>query len=542
MLKFYKIIITSLLVVCVTFSPKFAQRVYAQYVDIVQDVKELYLDPLAWITAKMILEKFTASAVSWINSGFDGSPAFVTNPGSFFTTAADAAIGEFIFSNDELNFLCTPDLSVKLKIALARAADRERNYYQCTLTDVVDNVEDFMNDFNRGGWDAFLEMTQNQSNTPLGLYIRAENKMMQRAEARVNERLKDLDWGGGMMSFKSCSASTAKFCEEACADAGDNKKNCINSCKDKPKEELCNLAGGTLSTKTPGSVIGAQLERALGSAGATLEIADEVSEIVGALTVQLTSKVFSSGGLLSASSKKDGYSLVDRLAENSERAVSDVYGEYSQGNVVPETPTIPKTIKIKDDKIIIDNNPIGRLESVNYQTFEGWACDADDYEKALTIRFYNGELNNGGILIGSTIANLTGGPNVSTNCGGYSAHKFSFATPYYFQNTSSYNIYAYAVNLGSEDYIKLEGSPKILSGGSGSTTDPVVNPVTNPTIDPISDLVFGDRDCLMTDPTAINAMAQPFINSLPPNMDALEREILIRNYLSTLDCPPEGIH
>ena len=190
---------------------------------------------------------------------------------------------------------------------------------------------------------------------------------------------------------------------------------------------------GTLSTKTPGSVIGAQLERALGSAGATLEIADEVSEIVGALTVQLTSKVFSSGGLLSASSKKDGYSLVDRLAENSERAVSDVYGEYSQGNVVPETPTIPKTIKIKDDKIIIDNNPIGRLESVNYQTFEGWACDADDYEKALTIRFYNGELNNGGILIGSTIANLTGGPNVSTNCGGYSAHKFSFATPYYFK-------------------------------------------------------------------------------------------------------------
>ena len=92
------------------------------------------------------------------------------------------------------------------------------------------------------GLGCFLEMTQNQSNTPLGLYIRAENKMMQRAEARVNERLKDLDWGGGMMSFKSCSASTAKFCEEACADAGDNKK-LYKPLQRQTKRELCNLDG-----------------------------------------------------------------------------------------------------------------------------------------------------------------------------------------------------------------------------------------------------------------------------------------------------------
>ncbi len=54
-------------------------------------IKDYILDPLAWAVAKGMLQDITNSTVSWINSGFKGSPSFVQNPEQFFQQIGDNA-------------------------------------------------------------------------------------------------------------------------------------------------------------------------------------------------------------------------------------------------------------------------------------------------------------------------------------------------------------------------------------------------------------------------------------------------------------------
>ena len=41
--------------------------------------KELTLDGIAWSLVKNVAQQMTSSIINWINSGFQGSPAFLTN-------------------------------------------------------------------------------------------------------------------------------------------------------------------------------------------------------------------------------------------------------------------------------------------------------------------------------------------------------------------------------------------------------------------------------------------------------------------------------
>src|SRR4051812_20672750 len=47
------------------------------------EYKESVLDGLAWTVAKSALSTLTTDVVNWINTGFSGSPSFVTNPLGF---------------------------------------------------------------------------------------------------------------------------------------------------------------------------------------------------------------------------------------------------------------------------------------------------------------------------------------------------------------------------------------------------------------------------------------------------------------------------
>src|SRR5258706_4113389 len=53
------------------------------------------LNGIAYTLAKIVLAKLTASSLNWINSGFNGSPTFVQDPGSFFKSIADEEVSTF---------------------------------------------------------------------------------------------------------------------------------------------------------------------------------------------------------------------------------------------------------------------------------------------------------------------------------------------------------------------------------------------------------------------------------------------------------------
>ena len=104
-------------------------------------MKECIYKPMARIIAKTILHNMTRSIVKWINSGFRGSPSFVTDPEGFFTGVADQSFGRMI--EDIAPMLCQPfRFQLQLGLGLQFSAT-SRDEVRCKLSDVITNVQGF---------------------------------------------------------------------------------------------------------------------------------------------------------------------------------------------------------------------------------------------------------------------------------------------------------------------------------------------------------------------------------------------------------------
>lgn len=238
--------------------------------------KELALDGIAFGLAKMIVKSMTQSIVSWINSGFQGSPAFISDLKSFLVDRADEIAGDFIYNNPDLNFLCSPfQLDVKTALAVNyqdQTHGGSGSSAQCTLSEVSDNIEGFLSgNFADGGWPAMFELTQNPQNTPTGAYLAAEAELNARIADDQGRTVKELDWGKGFLSFKVCDGGAS----------GSGNPN-----------QKCDIT-------TPGKVIADQLNKSLGAGQDALIEADEINEIIGALFAQLAQQALTGlNGLL----------------------------------------------------------------------------------------------------------------------------------------------------------------------------------------------------------------------------------------------------
>jgi len=234
-------------------------------------IKEFTLDGIAYGLAKMVIKSMTQSIVNWINSGFQGSPAFVTDLQQYLRDQVDRAIGDFIYNDPDLNFLCSPfQLDVKIALATSYQSNAYGGYgskAQCTLSDVTDNIEGFLNgSFNDGGWQGWFEITQNYTNTPVGAELSAKTEMYARIVDAQGREIQQLNWGDGFLSFKVCADTAAQ-------------KNC--------------------DITTPGRVIADQINKSLGAGQDALITADEINEILSALFAQLAKQALTGiNGLL----------------------------------------------------------------------------------------------------------------------------------------------------------------------------------------------------------------------------------------------------
>ncbi len=230
-------------------------------------VPGLTWDSIAIAIAKVALEQILQATTNWVRNGFEGNPAYATDPEQFFTDIADNIAGDFIAGSD-LGFLCSP-FQTKIRLALQRY-HTQRRQFQCTLTDVVANIDAFYNSFSEGGWDAWFVMTQNDFNNPYGAYLGVQVELDSRIAKVVGIQSQQLSWNSGFLSWSECIM----------------KDNMTGKC----------LQRGPV--QTPGKVIESQLEGVLGSGVRQLELADEFDELVSALFVQLLKQVvFGAKGL-----------------------------------------------------------------------------------------------------------------------------------------------------------------------------------------------------------------------------------------------------
>lgn len=300
--------------------------------------KDSFLDKAAYTAAKGMLKQLTASTVQWINSGFQGSPGFLTNPEGFFLDIGDQVTGAFIGDYGPLSALCSPfNIDIRLALGLQQSAS-ESERYTCTLSTIINNVKNstvngasidgFVNgDFKQGGLPGFIALSQPQNNAS-GAYIQAQSDLFQKMGARQNTYTQQLNQGRGFLSFESC--------EDKIVDATGKTSGKDLGISDQDMVELQNTnklttASGakfsvrkdtatgykvyrTCSFQTPGSVTQDYLSKNLGSGVDELNLADSMNEVLSAMINQLLTQVLT-GGLNGASRPQGGEtkSLVQKL-------------------------------------------------------------------------------------------------------------------------------------------------------------------------------------------------------------------------------------
>jgi len=244
-------------------------------------IKEITLDGIAWAVAQSIVSSMVRSTVNWINSGFKGSPAFISDLDGFLLDAADRGFGEFIASINELgSFICEPfRIQVSIALEIDYQATRGGALRECRLTDIVGNLENFLSgDFNTGGWNNFVNVVSRpQMYTPYGSVLTARNAGSVRLVNARGQVLEELNWGDGFLSSKVCEAI------EGTEDAeGEAKERCVIS--------------------TPGKFIQEALTFNTDSGRQSLIQADEINELVGSLIGGLANQAITgTAGLLGLS-------------------------------------------------------------------------------------------------------------------------------------------------------------------------------------------------------------------------------------------------
>jgi hypothetical protein len=276
------------------------------------DIINQSLNGLAWTVAKVAAQSITRSTVNWINSGFNGSPAFVSDLNQNLKFLGDAVAEDFFnhlnqTTYDVTGFNITSPFQDQINQQLRQEYYRQTSGFGLNYT-LYQNSTDpkaFINgDFSKGGFNAFLSTSQNPANNPFGAYMLASNALWSNIDAAAQQRKAELNWGKGFLPWRGECASAAP-------------QNLLPSqYQSLSQTEKCT----SNPVRTPGSVIEAQLEQNLGTGIRQLELADSINEVVGALMGQLVNQVLGSGGLFGASqpSSGGGFPYINQATDSSQ--------------------------------------------------------------------------------------------------------------------------------------------------------------------------------------------------------------------------------
>ncbi len=227
---------------------------------------------IAFCIVNGLITYIANSTIAWANTGFQGNPAFLQNPESFFSTLADRQASNFISSlayNSSGVNVCQP-FRVDLAIALSEsygAGQNNMNRFSCSMDQVGQNFANFANGGYGGGaningyWENWNQMRQDQNN-PWGAYIAAGEYMQAQIAVKQNTAKFELGLNNGFLNFKKCEDTAAA------------KKGDTSSCK----------------TYTPGSLIESSLNDTLKLGKDRLVMATKIDQVITAVANALVKK------------------------------------------------------------------------------------------------------------------------------------------------------------------------------------------------------------------------------------------------------------
>lgn len=161
-------------------------------------IQKWIINPAVRVVIRSMLQATTQQVVGWIQGGGGKNVGFVANLDQALRQEADAAGGEFLNNLTGLN-LCG-NIGAFLNISLRTPGLRQR--LECTVTDIVRNVESFYANFQNGGWPAFIRISLEPQNNPAGAYLIALDAKIS-AENRARERVSvGVQAGKGFLGFR----------------------------------------------------------------------------------------------------------------------------------------------------------------------------------------------------------------------------------------------------------------------------------------------------------------------------------------------------
>src|SRR3989344_9185974 len=137
----------------------------------------------AEVLKRRILTMIVEQKVTWIQGG--GEPKFITDWPGFFRDAVDQAGGRFI-QKLGLGLFCSPyNLTLRAAfITIPQFSDRS----SCTFSQIGVNVNNFLTNFNNGGWVAWNEMVLKPQNNIYGAYLMAWDEYEKEKSAAQKSR------------------------------------------------------------------------------------------------------------------------------------------------------------------------------------------------------------------------------------------------------------------------------------------------------------------------------------------------------------------
>ena len=216
-------------------------------------IKNCIEEGLALSIGRMLLAQMTSQIINYINSGFQGSPAFVGNPGQYFSN-----IGDQIFANTINNLsegslginLCSPfkvqliaALEVNYGISVSGSGGDiyQTQYNGCTLEQIGANLNTAYESFSN--WQDFLAMSMNADSNPYGAFLYATNAITAKINDQINLNASELNWGNGFLSQKECTHIDGNGNTFTYTEPGGNG----------PSTSVTNVTSGSVTTPTSGA-------------------------------------------------------------------------------------------------------------------------------------------------------------------------------------------------------------------------------------------------------------------------------------------------
>lgn len=238
------------------------------------ELKEYILDALMWAFVKFIIHEISTSLITWINSGFRGDPLYIGNLEFFFydvcAETLDSFMGDFMAQPIPNFAKSVIARGVAQTNPCAAVLGESADFILPTLAESIVNI--LYNDLQRATWQTLTQFLNSRNNF-YGQQRMAEYELARREMIKANVRDEQLDFGSGFLQFEQCTQIDDPSYS---AVMGTSFEYCQNL--------------------TPGAIVEDHLAEVLGDDVRTLEIADEIDEIIAALVQQLISQAF--GGVM----------------------------------------------------------------------------------------------------------------------------------------------------------------------------------------------------------------------------------------------------